>query len=129
MRLFKSPRTTLFPLGIMILSIGMYWFVFDKKLDLSGDNVKYFLLGKALADGDGYTSNWQPETPAHTHFPPGYPILVAIGMKLGLKKVVGVKLLNYLFLMLATCALYRLVRELGSTLTAGISALLFFFRM
>ena len=41
---------------ILIITLGLYLFTFDAKLDLNGDNVDYYLLGKAISQGEGYTA-------------------------------------------------------------------------
>jgi hypothetical protein len=69
---------------IIIFSL-LFWFVysnvFDHKPDLNGDNFAYYLLGKRLADGLGYTNATTVELTPHNHFPPGYPALLCVFMK------------------------------------------------
>lgn len=51
--------------------------VYDKKVDLNGDNVNYYLLGSSLAAGNGYKNMYSPDNNPNGHFPPGYPAIVA----------------------------------------------------
>src|SRR6185436_3223086 len=46
------------------------------------DDAQYLILAKALASGDGYRFINLPGAPAATHFPPGYPLLLALLWKL-----------------------------------------------
>lgn len=41
------------------------------------DGAGYAVLGLALASGRGYHEISHPEAPPHTHFPPGYPMVLA----------------------------------------------------
>ena len=42
------------------------------------DGAGYAVLGEALATGHGYREINKPEAPPHDHFPPGYPIVLAV---------------------------------------------------
>ena len=44
---------------------------------LGGDNVMYFLLGKAIATGQGYVDLYLPGNPPHGKFPPLFPLSLA----------------------------------------------------
>ncbi len=111
--------------SIIMLAGMLYCFTFDSKLDLSGDNVKYYLLGQALANGKGYVSIWEPDTPQHTHFPPGYPAIIALVIMHGFKKVVAIKVVNFVFLIFTSFILYAMTKRLASSLVAMIVAILF----
>ena len=72
MQRFKVP-------GLFVLAFGLiYAFVFDFKLDMGGDNAGYIILGQALLQGEGYTNIHIPGSPPASHFPPGYPALLAL---------------------------------------------------
>ncbi len=62
-------------IGIVFLST--YQQIFDEKVDFSGDNAHYFILGKSLASGNGYSDIHTLDKKPHAHFPPGYPIIIA----------------------------------------------------
>ena len=55
----------------------VYNSVFDKKINLGGDNAGYYILGNAIASGQGFTNINTKEKLGHNHFPPGYPLLIA----------------------------------------------------
>jgi len=87
----KQSKPSTFNLGrfadwthIIIITV-LFWFIysniFEKKPDLNGDNFAYYLLGKRLANGLGYTNATDIHHGPHTHFPPGYPALLAVFMK------------------------------------------------
>ena len=42
-----------------VVFTAVYVSIFDNKIDLNGDNANYYILGKALATGEGYV-NTQP---------------------------------------------------------------------
>lgn len=48
-----------------------------------GDNVDYLLLAEAIATGEGYYDIHLGSIPAHTHYPPLYPLLLAPWVGLG----------------------------------------------
>ncbi len=73
-----------------------YGFTFDKKINLGGDNLSYYYLGKSLAQGTGYSDISSPRLNPHTHFPPGYPNIVAVILVL-FDGVIPVKIANGLF--------------------------------
>ncbi len=55
--------TALYPILLLLLSTSIYAYIFDAKLDLQGDNAKYYLLGKALHLGAGYIDLAPPIRP------------------------------------------------------------------
>ncbi len=42
------------------------------------DGAGYAVLGRALLSGQGYLAIDHPDRPRHTHFPPGYPLFLAL---------------------------------------------------
>ncbi|MFN8278081.1 MAG: glycosyltransferase family 39 protein [Chitinophagales bacterium] len=113
-------------LGIIaILFWYVYATVFDHKPDLNGDNFAYYLLGKRIATGEGFTNATSIKHEPHTHFPPGYPVIIA-----GIIKFVGddqdtINFFNGLMLFGTVILLYFLVRRLtGSSSFGFVVALL-----
>lgn len=94
--------------GIFTLCfIGIYAYTLDPKLDLNGDNASYIKLAHTLAEGHGYSNvdlegNYVPAS----HFPPGYPFLLSVFIRLGMDSLIGFKILNGVFLFLAVSILY-----------------------
>lgn len=67
----------------LLVVIGVVFLInynamFDKKLDMNGDNIVYYSLGKSLHDGTGYSNVLGFEVTPHTHFPPGYPAFISV---------------------------------------------------
>lgn len=52
--------------------------MFDKKLDMNGDNIQYYSLGQSLHNGTGYSDIIGFDIKPHTHFPPGYPAFISV---------------------------------------------------
>lgn len=111
------------------LCIGLFAYTVDPKLDLNGDNVAYIKLAHALADGQGYANVSADGTvlPA-SHFPPGYPAILSVMMRLGLDSLMAFKVLNGLFLLVSVLGLFVMTRRLtGQTYLAfSIAALTLF---
>ena len=97
------------------------------------DDGIYLLLAKALATGEGYRYLNFPGHPAATHYPPGYPALLALLWKLAPtfpQNVALFKLLNPVLMSVAAAGLFTFARRelaLGTAITAG--AILFGFLM
>lgn len=118
MQRFKLP-------ALFALAFGLvYAFIFDSKLDMGGDNAGYYILGRALLQGEGYTNIHIPGTPAASHFPPGYPALLAVAMLFG-KSFTWLKVVNGI-LFGATLWWFRSIAEkaTGSTAFAWVAVLL-----
>lgn len=83
---------------LFVVAFGLvYAFIFDSKLDMGGDNAGYYILGQALLQGEGYTNIHLPGTPPASHFPPGYPALLAVAMLFG-KSFTWLKVVNGILL-------------------------------
>ena len=118
MQRFKLP-------ALFALAFGLvYAFIFDSKLDMGGDNAGYYILGRALLQGEGYTNIHIPGTPAASHFPPGYPALLAVAMLFG-KSFTWLKVVNGV-LFGAALWWFRSIAEkaTGSTAFAWVAVLL-----
>jgi hypothetical protein len=96
--------------GLIIISIVyllLYSKVFDYKPDMNGDNIYYYSLGKALAEGKGYVNTMTFDETPHSHFPPGYPFIISLLMRLGFG-MTGIKIFNGLLLYLSCLIVYKL---------------------
>ncbi len=116
---FLKKHATL--LCLLVLSI-VFWVnytrIYDTKIDMNGDNIHYYALGKAIVDGKGYTNTMDFKESPHTHFPPGYSFFIASLMKIGLGDIQSVKKCNglllygsilLLFLLIYRCTKSRLI--------------------
>ena len=78
------------------------------------DDAFYVVLAKSIATGHGYRNLNLPGTPFATHYPPGYPLLLALLWSIGPSfpgNVLLFKLANVLFLGVAALYAYRLGHE------------------
>lgn len=78
------------------------------------DDAMYVILARALASGQGYAYLNVPGTPAATHFPPGYPAVLALLSLLSPSfpaNLIVFKVLNAVCLALSTVLVARLVRD------------------
>ncbi len=98
---------------ITILFIAVYGYIFDKKLDLNGDNAYYYVLGKALSQGDGYVNIASINSAANNHYPPGYPFILSIFMKFS-DSFTFLKILNGIFLLISLYLAYYLFNKFSN---------------
>ena len=92
--------------------ISFYNQSFDKKVDLNGDNVSYYILSQAIADGEGFTNIHQPQQTAHNHYPPGYPFILATASTLFTDNIDFLKKVNGFFLILSIGLIFFIVLEI-----------------
>ena len=63
--------------GVVVFAVGAFA-VDGQPVGVLRDDAMYVLLAKSLANGHGYRWLNLPGTPAAIHFPPGYPVLLAV---------------------------------------------------
>ena len=101
-------------LYLFILSVVFfktYERIFDKKVHLGGDNAGYYIYGKSLAKGEGYKAIHSKTMRPANHFPPGYPVLIAITMKTFSGKIDTIKSANGFYMWAALFVLFFLFNE------------------
>ena len=104
-----SDRNNLVHLTIIILTgIMSCWYTYEKKVELLGDNANYYILGKALAHGEGFVTVSHPKKPRHNHYPPGYPAIMTPVLLLTGDSIQAVKVFNCLLLLGSLVILYLL---------------------
>lgn len=112
MKEWIASRPNLIALALLSLWFaGLYSWSFDAKIDLNGDNVAYIALGKSLAQGSGYRIISEPNAPLDNHFPPGYPFLLSLLMRIS-DSLTFLKVANGLLFLLALFLFYLLLRQL-----------------
>jgi hypothetical protein len=79
--------------------ILIYPYIFDAKLFLGGDNAAYYSLAQGIASDFKYIYSNSPISLPANHYPPGYPFILAIAIKLGVTSLTGLKIVNGLFLL------------------------------
>jgi hypothetical protein len=83
-----------------------------------GDNASYLALAKSLREHGTYQELWDPAARAHTQYPPGWPLILAAAMTLGLQPWMGFKVLVALFSAGAVGCAYLWARRLATAGTA-----------
>ncbi|HEX2207894.1 MAG TPA: hypothetical protein VHG93_09465 [Longimicrobium sp.] len=69
----------------------------DPTLHSGGDNAAYLALARSILERGTYQELWDPAMRAHTQYPPGWPLILAAAMTVGVKPWVGFKVLGILF--------------------------------
>ena len=103
-------------IGILLAIVSFVFFsnyssIYDKKVDLNGDNIYYYSLGKALNQGDGYSTIIFLEKKPHSHFPPGYPYFISKLIKVFPDNIQTVKKANGVLLYLSVVLLFFVVNS------------------
>jgi len=98
---------------ILIFSFfHVYNNIFDHKIDLGGDNVYYYILGNSIATGQGYTNIETKQKIANTHFPPGYPLIIAGVSKIFSNRIDFIKKVNGFFFFLSIGLMFFVIYDL-----------------
>ncbi len=92
--------------------LSFYNASFDKKVDLNGDNVSYYILSQSIANGDGFTNIHQPQQTAHNHYPPGYPFILAMASTLFNDDIQFLKKVNGFLLLLSVGLIFFIVFDI-----------------
>ena len=97
---------------LIVAFFTIYSTIFDEKVSLVGDNTSYYILGTAIANGDGYTNMQHLEKEAHYHYPPGYPTIIAGVITLFSEDINSIKIVNGIFLFGAILLLFFIIKRL-----------------
>lgn len=85
----------------------IYMLIFDTKLNLGGDNAVYYILGESISSGNGYTDIHNVNAGPANHFPPGYPVVLALFM-IFTKSLTFLKVVNGLFFLGASLLSFKI---------------------
>lgn len=96
---------------VLLICVALYAFTFDSKIDLNGDNTSYYLLGKALSRFQGYVYTFTAIPSPHSHFPPGYPMIMAPFMWIS-KSIIFIKIINGLLYGVAMWSVFTILQVL-----------------
>ena len=111
-------RRTAWP-GVVTAAFGIALGVFAMNplpIGAFHDDARYLLLARSIAEGTGYRFMLLPGSPAGTHFPPAFPLVLAALWKVAPAFPASVtlfKLLNAFMLGLAAFATFRFARDRG----------------
>ena len=98
--------------GLFILFFGgIFFLTLDTKLDLNGDNAIYIQLARTMSQGHGYSVDTVDGFQPASHFPPGYPAILSLFVRLGLDSLFFFKVLNGLFLLASFFLLIYITRK------------------
>ena len=91
-------QTTVFFLILGLLAVGGIWLLAYSTpfgLGLNDDSIAYIAGARSIMAGQGYREAWLASNGPVTHFPPGFPALLAfIGLITGLDPTQGARALN-----------------------------------
>ena len=119
-------RRTIVAVAAVSVLLG-FFALNDIPIGVFQDDGHYLVLARAIAEGAGYRYTNLPGAPAATHFPPGYPLLLAPLWWLAPRfpaNVMLFKLVNVVLLPVAALgvrAMARRVGGLGVVAAAGIA--------
>jgi hypothetical protein len=82
------------------------------------DGAGYAVLGQALSTGRGYREINKPEAPPHDHFPPGYPLALAVLWRFTGRSTVAAHAFSMLCTMVAVLLGWRWFRAMYPPRTA-----------
>lgn len=114
----------LFPALIVLVFLISYSYTFDAKLAPLGDNASYYMLGQALAQGEGYVNISKFDKTPNNHYPPGYPAIMSIFMH-AIDALIFYKILNGLFLLGGLLLFYNISTEILSNRVLAFILILF----
>jgi len=130
--LWKHKRKFLAGLIIFFVSISLYSYICFKQPSMLGlfqDDGFYYGAAETLAEGKGYRIPYFPNEPFLPKYPPLYPVVLAIFIKLGIivkHKVHLAALPSIIFLSASGVLIHDLLRKRFSTLKVWQSASLTF---
>lgn len=96
-------------LPVIILALGFYIYTFDAKIHFGGDNAEYYQLGQGFTLNKGYVNAMLVGEPQAVHYPPGYPFILSIPMRMGITDIYWLKWLNGLFFFGSIILLFKFV--------------------
>jgi hypothetical protein len=122
-------QTMVFILTIGLLAVGGVWLLLHstpKGLGLNDDAIAYIAGARSIMNGNGYREAWLASDGPVTHFPPGFPgVLALIGLVTGLDPLRGARALNgLLFGLNVALAGWLGWRMTGSRVAGGLAAAL-----
>jgi len=123
----KTYRNTLVYGIILAIIFGIvYTKIFDKKLDMNGDNFNYLLLSKNIKNGHGYTNySYDGSYKPAGWFPPGYPYLLAAAQFVVGDSTNAFKILNGLLFFATVLLFFFLIKQITKNELFALSVSVF----
>ena len=100
--------------GLALLHLALALLSLDPTPHNGGDNAAYLALARSLLEHGTYRELWEPGMRPHTQYPPGWPLLLAGAMTVGIKPWVGFKVLVMLFSAGAVALSYLWARRVST---------------
>lgn len=110
--------------AIIFASAISFSYIIDYKINVGGDNAKYYLVAQSIADGKGYSEVWTPGEPPTSVYPPGYPLLLS-ALMIFTEDTTSHKILNGIFLSLSAVVLFILLIKLTDNRILSFSISIF----
>lgn len=111
-------------LVLAAIHVLMALLTFEPQPHTGGDNAAYITLARSLLETGTYTELWDPATPPHTKYPPGFPLVLAAALALGLTPWVQLKLVVLAFSATAVAFSFLWMRGRGRPMLAVGTGLL-----
>jgi hypothetical protein len=112
-------------LALAVLHLALVLLSLNPSPHGGGDNASYLALARSLREHGTYQELWDPAARPHTQYPPGWPLILAGVMTLGIQPWLGFKVLVALFSAAAVGLSYLWARRLATPGTAlGMGVLL-----
>lgn len=110
-------------LGVALLHLALVLLSINPSPHNGGDNASYLALARSLREHGTYQELWDPASRPHTQYPPGWPMILALAMTIGIEPWLGFKVLAAAFSALAVGLAYLWARRLatpGTALAVGV---------
>lgn len=108
--------------SIVLTFIISYTAIFDRKLDLNGDNANYLTYAHNIAAGHGYSAlSWDATYQPVNHFPPAYSFVLSLFMRMGIDSLVFFKVLNGILMLLVIFIISHLTARLADNDWLGMA--------
>ncbi len=104
--------------GLALLHLVLALLSLDPTVHHGGDNAAYLALARSMLERGTYQELWEPAMRPHRQYPPGWPLLLAGAMTLGVKPWVGFKVMGILFSAGAVALSYLWARRISTAAVA-----------
>jgi hypothetical protein len=118
-------RTPWLVAGLVLVHVLLALATLEPAPHTGGDNAGYLTLAKSIMERGTYQDLYDPREPAHTQYPPVFPLILAAASLIGLKTWMQLKYLTIAFSAIAVGFTYLWIRRRGRPeLAFGVAALL-----
>jgi len=111
---------------ILIIAFAIsYYYIFDIKLDTSGDNFNYLNYAKSILEGNGYSSPYTPSYHPTNWYPPGYSVIIASLMFFTGQNIIAFKITSGLFFLISILIFNRIIHKITEDTFFSLAVSLF----